>query len=67
VKKEIENQQNIEKSKRERAYYTNASSRPGTASSSGRSMMSSSKMSSSKMGKSSSNFKQQPASKPSNV
>ena len=32
VKKEIENQQNIERNRRERAYYTNASSRPGTAS-----------------------------------
>jgi hypothetical protein len=68
VKKEIENQQNIEKSKKERAYLLNANARPGTASINGRSVMQSSKMSSSKMGKSTNNnLRQQPASKPSNA
>jgi len=55
VKKEIENQQNIEKNKKERAYQLNTKARPGTASNSGRSVMQSSKMSSSKMGKTTNN------------
>jgi len=50
VKKEIENQQNIEKNKKERAYELNTKARPGTATIGGRSVMSS-KMSSSKMKK----------------
>jgi len=50
VKKEIENQQNIEKNKKERAYELNTKARPGTAAIGGRSVMSS-KMSSSKMKK----------------
>lgn len=39
VKKEIENQQNIERNKRERAYMQNTKARPGTASNAGRSLM----------------------------
>ena len=60
VKKEIENQQNIERVKRERQYKT----RPSTAS---RSQMgaSTSKLGASKMGKSTASMHKSPASKPS--
>ena len=66
VKKEIENQQNIEHNKRERAYKT----RPGTATQrsvmgASTSKMQTSKMSRSKMGASQSSFHKNPASKPS--
>ena len=64
VKKEIENQQNIERIKRERVYATSAAARPGT--NSGKSVvLGQSKMTQSKMGLSKSTLKQQP-SKPSN-
>ena len=69
VKKEIENQQNIEHNKRERAYKT----RPGTATqrsimgaSMSKMVASNSKMTRSKLGASQSSFNQKnPASKPS--
>jgi hypothetical protein len=60
VKKELENQQNLERIKLEKAY----GNRPAT--SSGRSIMNQSKMGSSKMGGRMSSSKNMPASRPSN-
>jgi hypothetical protein len=61
VKKELENQQNIERTKIEKQY----SNRPGTASVMGRSQMNMSKMGGSRMGGKMSASKNMPASKPS--